>query len=552
MAGMHTKQTAEQPNLLDVQSPILTVLLLLPYAPAAFMQADVEILSRHFNLDVLVHNRGKLRLALGVLRRLLFNRPDLLLMWFIVPSYALPVALLAKLLGVRVAFVTGGYDIVGMPAIGFGALRFPLFRALLRLTLPVADLFLPFSASASTQLRKYGRSRRSRVIYPGVDNGFFTPASNAAEREPLALTVSAINSVSLRQKGLLTFVQAAGYAPQIKWVLVGSPLDDSIEQLREIATPNVEFIDRFVPASELRALYRRASCYVQASIHEGFGIAVAEAMCCGAVPVVTRCWSLPEVAGDLGSYVPLNDPQAVAQAAIASLHAPDSLRRTLRSRIVASYPLDRRERELTDALLALVPGRRRLTPDYTAAPPVKIDLGCGSLQKPGFWGIDLRPTRATILTADAQALPIATSTVDELHASCLLEHFDAPYRVLDEVHRVLKPTGKAVFRLPNLGTYSSHLDTTHRFLADLAIWRSLFEGYFAHVEVQPVGTKYRDSRSLVAVNWLLVNVLKWHELAQGWDFICTQPRPEPTLSYVGWWEESEHSGRIGGQTTSVR
>jgi glycosyltransferase involved in cell wall biosynthesis len=536
---------------LDAQLSILSVLLLLPYAPAAFMQTDVDILSRHFNLDVLVHNRGKLHLALGIMRRLLFTRPDVLLMWFIVPSYALPVALLAKLLGVRVAFVTGGYDIVGMADIGFGALRFPLFRLLLRLTIPVADLFLPFSQSAAKQLRKFGKPRRSRVIYPGVDTVYFTPPDATAGREPLALTVSAINSVSLRQKGLDTFVRAASYAPQLKWVLVGSALDDSIEQLREIATPNVEFIDRFVSNDELRALYRRATCYVQASVHEGFGIAVAEAMSCGAVPVITRRWSLPEVAAELGSYVPLDDPQAVAKAAVASLHATDTLRHALRSRIVANFSIGRRERELTDALLDLVPDRRRLNLDSSSTPPVKIDLGCGSLQKPGFWGIDLRPTRATILTADAQALPIATSTVDELHASCLLEHFDAPYRVLDEVHRVLKPTGKAVFRLPNLGTYSSHLDTTHRFLADLAIWRSLMEGYFSCVEVRPVGTKYRDSRSLVAINWLLVNVLRWHELAQGWDFICTQPRPEPTLSYVGWWEENEHSGRIGGQTTPV-
>jgi SAM-dependent methyltransferase len=145
------------------------------------------------------------------------------------------------------------------------------------------------------------------------------------------------------------------------------------------------------------------------------------------------------------------------------------------------------------------------------------------------------------------SLPIAEHVADEVYATCLLEHFDSPARVLDEVHRVLKPTGRAVFRIPNLGTYSAHLDTTHRFLADLSLWRSLFSGYFASVEVKPVGTKYRDSRSLVMVNWLLVNLLKWHELAQGWDFICTEPRSEPVLSFIGWWEEGEHEGRVGGQ-----
>src|SRR6266516_3624945 len=121
------------------------VLLVLPYEPAPFMQADIEVLRRHFDLDLVVHNRGKRRLYSTVLRKLLLDRLSLLVMWFIVPSYALPFTLLGRLLGVKVAFITGGYDVVSMPRIGFGALRFPLFRLMLRLTLALADLILPFS-----------------------------------------------------------------------------------------------------------------------------------------------------------------------------------------------------------------------------------------------------------------------------------------------------------------------------------------------------------------------------------------------------------------------
>jgi glycosyltransferase involved in cell wall biosynthesis len=525
---------------------VLKVLLLLPYDPAAFMQADVETLGRHFDLDVLVHNRGKARLFLSLLRRLLLRRPDVLLLWFIVPSYALLVTGLAKLAGVKVAVITGGYDVVGMPGIGFGALRVPLFRRLLRPTLALADRLIPFSRSAARQVARTGGKGKMTVIYPGVDTAFFAPGP-PARREPLALTVSPVTEVAIRQKGLKTFVEAARHAPDLRFVLVGRSPDGSIEQLRQIAPPNVEFVERFLPAEELRDLYRRATCYIQASAHEGFGIAVAEAMACGAVPVVTKRFSLPEVTGGLGLYIPLDDPQATAAAARRTLAATPAQRAALRARVVEHFPQMRRDRELVETLVDLVPGRRRLGTGAAVAPPIKLDLGCGSVQRPGFLGIDARPTRATALVADAQHLPIATGVADEVDASCLLEHFDAPSRVLDEIHRVLKPSGRAVLRLPNLGTYSSHLDTTHRFLADLALWRALFSGYFAQVEVQPVGTKYRDSRSLVAVNWLLVNGLKWYELAQGWDFICTAPRPEPILSYVGWWEEGEHAGRIGGQ-----
>jgi glycosyltransferase involved in cell wall biosynthesis len=440
-------------------APLLKVLVLLPYEPAAFMQADVEILSRHFDVDVVVHNRGKKRLFLGVLRRLLLNPPDVLVMWFIVPSYALAVTLMAKALGVRVVFMTGGYDVVSMPRIGFGAMRFPLFRLMIKPTLALADLALAFSRSAQGQVRKYARPRRLEVLYPGVDTSFFAPGGEG-EREPLAVTVSPVTESSIVQKGLRAFVQAAEYAPEMRFVLVGRSPDESLEGLREIAPPNVEFVERFIPAEHLRELYRKAACYVQASVHEGFGIAVAEAMACGAVPVVTRRFSLPEVTGGLGEYVPLDDAKAIAEAARRCVSAGEERRGELRNRMVSNFTVQRRERELVDRMLELVPGRRRLSMGDHSARPVKLDLGCGSLKRAGFLGIDARPTEATAIVADAQALPVERGVVDEVYATCLLEHFDSPSRVLDEVHRVLKPTGRAVFRLPNLGTYSSHLDTT--------------------------------------------------------------------------------------------
>lgn len=169
--------------------------------------------------------------------------------------------------------------------------------------------------------------------------------------------------------------------------------------------------------------------------------------------------------------------------------------------------------------------------------PLRLDVGCGSQVRPGFLGIDARRTRATAIVSDARSIAVRDAAADEVYASCLLEHFDDPHQVLREIHRVLRPDGQAVLRLPNLGTYSSHLDTTHRFLADLALWRRILGGYFMEVQVVPVGTKYRDNPWLVRVNWLLVNVLGWHELAQGWDFICRRPKATPSIEYTGWWEE---------------
>ena len=187
-------------------------------------------------------------------------------------------------------------------------------------------------------------------------------------------------------------------------------------------------------------------------------------------------------------------------------------------------------------LRALARRTRRAWPAAGQA-ALRLDVGCGSQARPGFVGIDARRTPATAIVADARALAVQSQVADEVYASCLLEHFDNPHEVLREIHRVLHAEGQAVLRLPNLGTYSSHLDTTHRFLADLALWRRILAGYFAEVRVVPVGTKYRDNPWLVRVNWVLVHIFRWYELAQGWDFICRHPKAIPSVEYTGWWEE---------------
>jgi SAM-dependent methyltransferase len=189
------------------------------------------------------------------------------------------------------------------------------------------------------------------------------------------------------------------------------------------------------------------------------------------------------------------------------------------------------------ALLRAIARAARRPPKAAEQIPLRLDVGCGSQLRAGFVGLDARRTPATAIVADARALAVQRQVADEVYASCLLEHFDDPHTVLREIHRVLRPDGQAVLRLPNLGTYSSHLDTTHRFLADLALWRRILEGYFEEVRVIPVGTKYRDNLWLVRVNWILVYIFKWYELAQGWDYVCRRPKLSPSVAYTGWWEE---------------
>ena len=64
-----------------------------------------------------------------------------------------------------------------------------------------------------------------------------------------------------------------------------------------------------VSDEELARLYRGARCLVYASLYEGFGLPVAEALACGCAIVTTAGSAMAEVAGDDAVYV---DPEDVA------------------------------------------------------------------------------------------------------------------------------------------------------------------------------------------------------------------------------------------------
>jgi glycosyltransferase involved in cell wall biosynthesis len=69
-----------------------------------------------------------------------------------------------------------------------------------------------------------------------------------------------------------------------------------------------------VSDDELAALYRGARCLVYASLYEGFGIPVAEALACGC-PIVTSYGSaMEEIAGADATYVDPTDVESIREA----------------------------------------------------------------------------------------------------------------------------------------------------------------------------------------------------------------------------------------------
>ena len=85
-------------------------------------------------------------------------------------------------------------------------------------------------------------------------------------------------------------------------------------QVQELGLSQRVHFAGYVPDEELPALYNLANAFVFPSRYEGFGLPVLEAMACGVPVVCSQAASLPEVVGDAGVLVPVDDPAALAGA----------------------------------------------------------------------------------------------------------------------------------------------------------------------------------------------------------------------------------------------
>ena len=311
---------------------------------ASFIAIDREILAQRFEIEDL-YQPGRwpnpLRVIGGV------ARADIVFGWFASWHTFFPITL-AWLLRKPSVLIIGGFDSANMPDIGYGYQQGGLRRWASRWIMRRAGRLMTFSNYSLSEIDRNTPipADRVTVLHLGVPDPFGDVAPN---KERLALTVGAVDRGTLLQKGQLPFVEAARELPDVRFVLAGKWLDDAVEQLREAAPENVEFTG-WLSDEDLRALYRRAAVYVQASRHEGFGLAVAEAMLAGCVPVVVNATSMPEVVGDAGVLIESPRPEEVAEGIRRALALGPDASRSARERILTTFPMESRR----DGILKVV------------------------------------------------------------------------------------------------------------------------------------------------------------------------------------------------------
>ena len=297
-------------------------IFLISPSPSTFTKRDLEALRQEYRVRELVisNYRGKvglkrsLQIAFEISRGVLWA--DLTYSWF-AHNHSYLAVTLANLLGKRTIVVIGGYEVAREPEIGYGALLDPKLAKRVNYIIRNADHILAVSEFSRREILKLSDRRHVAVVYNGIDCAQF---SLGEEKRDLVITVCQISRSNITLKGLDTFLETAKRLPDLRFAVIGRDLDGSIDDLRRDAPPNVEIIP---PSSqdELLQWYRRAKVYCQLSYRESFGVALAEAMSCECVPVVTDRGALPEVVGDTGFVVPYGDAEATAAAISEALRS---------------------------------------------------------------------------------------------------------------------------------------------------------------------------------------------------------------------------------------
>ena len=265
---------------------------------------------------------------IGFSRRIRAARLDL----FHAMHYVLP-------LGLAMPAVVTIHDLIHLdfPFDGATVLRYPVARLQIARALSSGRAVITATDSARRELEELSprHAEKIRTVRHGIDPRF-RPGIPGAEVERVrsrhgidgdyVLCVGGAQPHKNLARVLDAFDRAA--LPGLSLVLAG-PMPRNADALIG-GRPKVTRIG-VVDEDDLPPLYRGASFLLQASLAEGFGLPVAEAMACGTPVVASDIPVFREVAGDAARFVDPRDADAIARA-MRELHADASLRAILSDR----------------------------------------------------------------------------------------------------------------------------------------------------------------------------------------------------------------------------
>lgn len=267
--------------------------------------------------------------------------------WCIVPI------ILGKLFSKPVYIILHGTDCCAAPKIGYGVLRKPLLKAICQFCYQNATGLIPVSDSLIISSDSYSHNfignqgvkthfpdlqTQFKTIPNGIDTDFWNFDSSKTRNNQFVTVLA--EGQFLRRDGEL-LLNLFRNNQNLKLVVVGTVP-------KGISVPKHVTVVDWTTTKDLRKHFQQSSYYIQLSLYEGFGCAMAEAMACGCIPIGTNVNAIPEIIGDTGLILNERNESRIAQslAKLSSAKISTEQRLAARNRIISNYSLDLREQQL--------------------------------------------------------------------------------------------------------------------------------------------------------------------------------------------------------------
>lgn len=106
---------------------------------------------------------------------------------------------------------------------------------------------------------------------------------------------------------------------------------------------------------------------------------------------------------------------------------------------------------------------QKVQKDIDSGVKIKINLGCGTGNKEGFYGLDFidSPNVDIVANLNEPLDLIPDNSVDEIWSCHVLEHIDNTISLMEELYRIASPEAKITIIVPHFSNPYYYSDPTH-------------------------------------------------------------------------------------------
>ncbi|MBI1289538.1 MAG: glycosyltransferase [Flavobacteriales bacterium] len=342
-------------------SEIERIIFIAPERPT-FVQADINLLRTRYEVVENIYDWPKKWMnPFQLVAQLFFLLMHLSSSKAVVCSFGgywsvLP-TLLGKIFRKPVFIIVQGTDGCAAPKIGYGVLRKPLPKFACGLSYSLATTVVPLSNSLIHSADPYSTdligdqgvkhhfpklNTPLKVIPYGFDSEFWKPLSEA-EKNIDFITVIGTGQFTRRDGEL--FLKLAERFSERTFVVIGDvPTNVKLPQ-------NMTVVGN-MSQTELLGYFQRSVFFVQLSLFEGFGCALAESMLCGCVPIVSAVNEMPEIVGDTGFILTERSLESLNELVLTALQSEKLVNLSIqaRERIMEKYALESRKQAFVEMI----------------------------------------------------------------------------------------------------------------------------------------------------------------------------------------------------------